>query len=568
MKKIILLFLSLLAAAMLIAQPKQEIRAVWLATNPYALDWPKSVVERSQKDQLITILDKLEAANFNTVIFQVQSYGDVLWDSGIQPWCYHLTGTPGKAPAYDMCQYVIDECHKRNMEVHAWVVPYRVGSLTYVTKYDNCDLPHVTKVHPELCIQFGNDWYLDPGLPKVREYLLNLYETLIKKYDFDGLNLDYTRYPSKTFNDAVSYAEYGNGKNKSDWRRENINQFVYELYDMVKSIKPEMKIGSAPIGTYKNISGLRVNAEGYGDYFQDACDWAKKGKQDLLIPQMYWNETYNYSKHMVTWMDNRNDRQLVIGLAPYKIVDESKWDVSVVTDQIEKARKNNPETCGVCFFKIEDVTGSPLKIRNFYNQLKDNYFKYPAHIPVMPYHGITKPNAPVGLSASVNDDNRECTLTWNIPSLDNEGTPIRYYSVYMSENSDIDINDVTKQIGHIVKDNTFTCTLPEVNKDYYLAVTTFDRGYYESDLSDIVKVSAVSGIIETGIKPVKFILAGDWLKVETEQKITSVGVYALSGVLVAYSASYEMNVANLPHGAYIVMVTMENGKVVKHKMIR
>lgn len=129
-------------------------------------------------------------------------------------------------------------------------------------------------------------------------------------------------------------------------------------------------------------------------------NWAKKGKQDLLIPQMYWNETYNYSKHMVTWMDNRNDRQLVIGLAPYKIVDESKWDVSVVTDQIEKARKNNPETCGVCFFKIEDVTGNPLKIRNFYNQLKDNYFKYPAHIPVMPYHGITKPNAPVGLSAS------------------------------------------------------------------------------------------------------------------------------------------------------------------------
>lgn len=88
----------------------------------------------------------------------------------------------------------------------------------------------------------------------------------------------------------------------------------------------------------------------------------------------------------------------------------------------------------------------------------------------------------------------------------------------MSENSDIDINDVTKQIGHIVKDNTFTCTLPEVNKDYYLAVTTFDRGYYESDLSDIVKVSAVSGIIETGIKPVKFILAGDWLKDEPNKR--------------------------------------------------
>lgn len=92
------------------------------------------------------------------------------------------------------------------------------------------------------------------GLPEVRKYLVDLYETLVKKYDFDGLSLDYTRYPGKDFNDAASFAKYGNGMKIEDWRRENINTFVGELYDMIKLNKPNMKLGSAPIVHIKIIA--------------------------------------------------------------------------------------------------------------------------------------------------------------------------------------------------------------------------------------------------------------------------------------------------------------------------
>ncbi len=566
MRKTLTLILSLLVTGILMAQPKQEIRAVWLTTNPNAVDWPKSTQEAEQKASLIEILDKLQAANFNTIIFQVQSYGDVLWDSGIQPWSYHLTGTPGKAPNYDICAFAIEECHKRNMEIHAWIVPYRTGANSYVTRYDNCALPHVYKVHPELCVNYSNAWYLDPGLPEVRKYLVDLYETLVKKYDFDGLSLDYTRYPGKDFNDAASFAKYGNGMKIEDWRRENINTFVGELYDMIKLNKPNMKLGSAPIGTYKNYSDTH-NMSAYSDVFQDACEWAKRGKQDLLIPQMYWNENYGYSRHMITWIENANERQLVIGLAPYKMLDGNAWQPSVITDQIEKMRKKNPSTCGVCFFRADNILGNESKVKTLYSQLKDNYFQYPAHIPTMPYLGETKPNVPVNVAASVNTATKECTISWNTPDLDAKNTPIRYYSVYMSTNPVIDIDDVENQAVHIVKGNNFTYTLPD-NDTYYFAVTAFDNGYYESEISDIVKVSASLGTIDADLKPVKFIVSGDWLKVESETTVVSVSIYALSGTQVAYSGSSEVNVARLNRGAYIVVAVLDDGKVIKYKMMK
>ena len=566
MKKMLFFLLSLWMAIVLQAQPKQEIRAVWLTTNPNAVDWPTSKNETNQKSSLIEILDKLQAANFNTILFQVQSYGDVLWDSGIQPWSYHLTGTPGKAPNYDICAFAIEECHKRNMEIHAWVVPYRVGSNSYVTKYDDCALPHVYKVHPEMCVNYDNAWYLDPGLPEVRKYLVDLYETLVTKYEFDGINLDYTRYPHANFDDGDSFKKYGGGANRDDWRRENINKFVYELYDMIKSHNPGMKLGVAPIGCYKRIPGYS-GWYAYSDVFQDPCDWAEKGKIDLIIPQLYWDENSGYSAHTKTWIDNCNGRQLVAGLAAYKMTESPYWQTSVVIDQIEKMRKNNPATCGVSFFRTNYILGENAKIKDLYNQLKDNYFKYPAHIPVMPYNGVTKPDAPVNVKASVNTSTKESTISWDVPEQDENNTSIRYYSVYISESPDIEIDNVENQVAHIVKENTFTYTLPD-DKIYYFAVTAFDKGYYESGLSNVVKVSASAGLMDADIKPVRFIVEGDWLRIDTQETVVSVHIYALSGTLMAHGDISEINIGHLSRGAYIVVVTVNNGKIIKYKMIK
>lgn len=469
------------------AQPKSEVRAVWLTTNS-GLDWPKAKYNESdQKKSLEEILDKLEAANFNTIVFQVQVKGDVLWNSKIQPFMKDVSGDGSKAMTWDVCKYVIDECHKRNMECHAWIVPYRVGTASEASRYkNNSVVKHVTTVHPEMCVLYSNAYYLDPGLPEVRSYLLELYKELVTNYDFDGTNFDYTRYPGSDFNDNSSYSKYGNGENKSDWRRENINTFVAEFYDMVKKIKPNMKVGAAPIGTYKNVSGYG-NMTAYGSVYQDAAEWMRRGKHDLLIPQMYWNEKYGFSPNMTTWVDNCDGRQLVVGLAPYKMVDGSNnWDVSVVTDQIEKVRAKDGMS-GLCFFRADHVIGTETKVKSLYSKLTDEYFKYPAHIVAMDYNGVTKPNSPTNVV--VEKTEQLYKITWNAATVTDSKAPVRYYCVYASKSENVDVNDIKNCVGFAVKDTEFSYASSE---NLYFAVTAFDINYYESD----PVVASLSGIAD------------------------------------------------------------------------
>lgn len=172
MRKTLITFLALfLGAQVLFAQPKREVRAVWIATN-YGLDWPRSKYGSAAQNLMIEMLDKLQAAHFNTVIFQVQCLGDVFWESEIQPWSAIATGKYGVAPEYNICDFVVEECHKRGMEVHAGIVPYRLGSKANANGYEspNSNHRHVINTNPELCILAGdNSYYLNPALPEVRK---------------------------------------------------------------------------------------------------------------------------------------------------------------------------------------------------------------------------------------------------------------------------------------------------------------------------------------------------------------------------------------------------------------
>ena len=524
------------------AQPKSEVRAVWLTTNS-GLDWPKAVyTEAEQKAALIDILDKLEAARFNTVVFQVQVKGDVLWDSKIQPFLMNVSGNGAKSITWDVCKYVIDECHKRNMECHAWIVPYRVGTANEASRYKNNHIKHVTTSHPEMCVLYSNAYYLDPGLPEVRTYLLDLYRELVTNYDFDGTNFDYTRYPGSDFNDASSYAKYGNGMSKADWRRENINTFVAEFYDMVKSIKPSMKVGAAPIGTYKNVSGYG-NMTAYGDVYQDAAEWMRRSKHDLLIPQMYWNEKYGFSPNMTTWVDNCNGRQIVVGLAPYKMIDSNNWEVSVVTDQIEKIRAKQGMS-GVCFFRADHVIGSETKVQSLYRELTDNYFKYPSHIVPMDYNGVTKPNAPANVC--IEKDGDKYTISWDAD------TSVKYYSVYASSDELVDISDVKNCVGFFVKDTKFVYTS---SSNLNFVVTSFDKNYYESNPA--YATSAVTDLTHQNIN-VKVIDSD--IVISGTYDLDVVYVYNSAGACVYHGIGHNVKVYNA--GIYIVVVDGKTFKVV------
>ena len=565
MKKILLLAMTLVSALSISAQPKYEVRAVWLTTNS-GLDWPKGVYdETTQKENLCEILDKLADANFNTIIFQAQVKGDVLWESTMQPAMRAITGNGSKSMSYDVSEYVIEECHKRNMECHAWIVPYRIGTSSDANKYVSNKVKHPFTTNPELCVEYNGSYYLDPGLPETREYLLDVYRELIYNYDYDGVNFDYTRYPGSDFDDADSYAKYNpDGLPKDDWRRQNINTFIAEFYEMAKSINPNIKVGAAPIGTYKNVLGYG-NMTAYGSVYQDACQWMQSGNHDLLVPQMYWNEKNGFTPNMSTWVTNCDGRQLVIGLAPYKMVDGSNdWEVSVITDQIEKIR-NNDGTSGICFFRADHVIDdSQAKIADLYDELQNNYFKYPAHIVPMDYNGVTKPNAPENVKQEY--INGQYVISWDEPSLDVENTPIKYYSVYLSDGESVDLDDPQQVVAHITKDNELVYSSDDLNLRF--AVTTFDKNYYESEPA----ISEISGVDETLIEESNFHYSNDMIYINSSYPINVVELYSILGTCYLYQSicgnEATISCESLPNGVYIVRTICDNGATNVNKFIR
>ncbi len=531
------------------AQPKSEVRAVWLTTNG-GMDWPKGIyTEAEQKTALVDILDKLATAHFNTIVLQVQVKGDVIWDSKIQPFMRDFSGDGSKGMTWDVCKYVIEECHKRNMECHAWIVPYRVGTANEAARYkNNSVVKHVTTMHPEMCVLYNNAYYLDPGLPEVRTYLLDLYKEMVTNYDFDGTNFDYTRYPGSDFEDSSSYAKYGNGKDKADWRRENINTFVGEFYDMVKSIKPNMKVGAAPIGTYKNVSGYG-NMTAYGSVYQDAAEWMRRGKHDLLIPQMYWNEKYGFSPNMTTWVDNCDGRQLVVGLAPYKMDDSNNWDVSVVTDQIEKTRAKAGMS-GNCYFRADHVIGNTTKVKELYKQIVENYYAYPAHIVPMDYNGVTKPNAPENVKVKKNGNTY--SISWEAVN-PKDDVPVKYYCVYASTSSDVDITDIKNCVGFAVKDTEFTYTS---DSSLNFVVTAFDINYYESHPAK--PTTSVTDIINDNVK----VYVNDGIvTISGADDNANVAIYNAGGAIVYRGANKDISIAG--KGVYFVKVSNKIFKILK-----
>lgn len=564
MKKIFSFAIFLAFALTLIAQPKREIRAVWLTTNG-GLDWPKGVYnEAKQKQNLCAILDDLAAANFNTILFQAQVKGDVLWDSSIQPYYRYITGNPSSSMTYDASKFVIEECHKRGMECHAWIVPYRVGATTYWKAYTNNVHKHVAEQHPEWIVEYENAYFLDPGLPAVREYLLDVYRELVENYDFDGVSFDYTRYPGKDFNDEASFAEY-NPDNMSleNWRRNNINTFMAEFYDMAKGIKPHFKVGSSPIGTYKNAPGYG-NFAGYTSVYQDAAQWMNSGHHDLIVPMMYYNERHGFTVHMNMWVNViTSQRNIAIGLAPYKMIDGTNdWDVSVVTDQIEKIRAKDGLS-GICFFRADHVIGSESKIQDFYNELRENYFAYPAHIPTMDYNGVTTPAAPSNVKQEREGDTY--VITWDKNDDSQAEAPTKYYEVYLCNNGAVDVNDMRTVVGHYITDNRFEYTSTDEGLEF--AVTAFDTNYYESTPSQASGVDAVREM-----DPAKIYYAANALHVSASNSVRTIDIYSPSGVRFIYrrysTNAVDLDCSSLPQGIYIAVVNIENERQRVVKFIR
>lgn len=308
--------------------PKREFRGAWLHTVGQNHFTQRTTEENKQ--YLIDQLDKMQQAGVNAVIFQVRPVADAFYISEIEPWSRYLTGEIGKAPdeLWDPLQFMIDEAHARGMELHAWLNPYRSVLLSEKTPDD-----HITKTEPERFVIFTKRYFFDPGLPENREYIAEVVGDIVSRYDVDAIHMDDYFYPypvkDEEFGDDKSYEKYGQGMERGDWRRDNVNKLIEELGATIHSIKPWVRFGISPFGIWRNESsdpaGSKTNGlQNYDDLYADVILWAKEGWIDYQVPQLYWELDHKRASSRILadwWNENAFDRHMYFGQDVVKSMD-------------------------------------------------------------------------------------------------------------------------------------------------------------------------------------------------------------------------------------------------------
>ena len=460
--------------------PLRETRAVWLTTIG-GLDWPRiwatdaSSRER-QKEELVRILDNYQRANINTVIFQTRVRAALLYPSKIEPWEMSLTGIPGQSPGYDPLAFCIDECHKRGMELHAWVVCIPIGTKQRQNGYGAASL---IRKHPELVkTAKGGEMFMIPGKPETADYIASICREIVENYDVDGISLDYIRYPESTFNysDDELYPRASN-LSKAEWRRENITRIVRRVHDVVKPIKPWVKLSSSPIGKYADTR--RYSAGGWNCYnavWQDPKRWLRENLQDMLFPMMYFTGD-NYYPFLFDWLENSYGHPIVPGLGIYFLDPrEGRWTLNEVRAEMHTAR--NSGIGGIAFYRGEFLTKN---CKGIYDTTCDEFFPYPALTARMTWMGDTiAPPAPTSIIYE------NGMLSWNKPDGSLPfygGGPGRgsslLYNVYGSNLYPVDITKAENLLAARVTDTRWTLNA-RAQKVRHYAVTAIDRFGNES----------------------------------------------------------------------------------------
>lgn len=276
----------------------REMRGIWVATVRN-IDWPStdSLNAERQREELIDILDRAVAANFNAIVLQVRPATDALYRSELEPWSTYLTGKQGTDPGYDPLEFAVEQAHARGLELHAWINPFRAGMSVADTAL--LSPMHLWNTRRDLVRVYGNFLWLDPGEPDARAHSMRVVTDIVRRYDIDGIHMDDYFYPypirdsvrggNIPFPDSASYAKSGSTLSRDDWRRENIDRLVEDLYRASHAIKPSIKVGISPFGIWR--PGYPSSVQGFDQYaslYADARKWLQSGWVDYFVPQLYW----------------------------------------------------------------------------------------------------------------------------------------------------------------------------------------------------------------------------------------------------------------------------------------
>ena len=376
------------------AQARPEFRGVWIATVDN-IDWPArgNYNSDSQKAEFIRILDMHQRNGLNAVIAQVRPAADAFYPSPYEPWSEWLTGKQGQPPApyYDPLEFMVSETHKRGMEFHAWMNPYRA---VFNIGRSSLSATHITRLRPEWFLTYGDKKYFDPGNKEVQQYVTAIVKDVVSRYDVDAIHFDDYFYPypipGKAFPDNANYVKYGNGLTKDDWRRSNTDSIIVMLSRAIKSINKKCQFGISPFGVWRNQSKDSVNGtmtngalSNYDDLYADILLWLKNGWIDYVAPQLYWEIGHKVAPylHLLDWWGKHTyGRNLYIGLAIYRANSNAAWkEQDQLMRQID-ALRSNPNVQGMVFYSSKTFEKNP---KGWGDTLRLNYFNLPAKTPAM-----------------------------------------------------------------------------------------------------------------------------------------------------------------------------------------
>ena len=485
MKKLITLILGIaMALSATAANPKREFRGAWLHVIGQS-QWQNKNTEQA-KAYIREQFDRLQDAGCNAVIFQVRPTADALYKSDLEPWSAWLTGKRGKAPSpmWDPMEYAIGEAHRRGMEFHAWLNPYRVTS----TAKETLPTDHMSNKHPELFFRYNGQILFDPAYQENRDFICDIIGDILDRYDVDGIHIDDYFYPypapGKAIPDDKSYAKFGKGINRGDWRRHNVDLLIEQMHRTIKEKKPWVRFGVSPFGIWRNrksdprgsdSSGL----QNYDDLYADVLLWARNGWIDYLAPQLYWNlDTKAAPSRSLArwWNDNANGVDIYIGQDVKRtmdVADPGNRDKNELDTKVRLSRRL-PNVKGNVWWHGYWVTG------NYKGAADSLAMKYQSTIAIPPAYGDSRISPRTIKDLKIESDGDKSFLTWKAPARqghEEEPTDVVKYVVYEFFQGDSqDIEDSQT----IVAMTPFTKVRITADKGTTYAVTALDRMNRES----------------------------------------------------------------------------------------
>ena len=465
--------------------PKREFRGAWIqAVNGQFRGIPTEKLKQTLIDQL----NSLQGAGINAIIFQVRPEADALYASQLEPWSRFLTGVQGQAPSpyWDPMQFMIDECHKRGMEFHAWINPYRVKTSLKSELSPN----HLYNIHPEWFVTYNNQLFFDPALPESRRHICMVVADIVSRYDVDAIHMDdyFYPYPAKgmDFPDDASFARYGGGfTNRADWRRSNVNILIQKIHETIRGLKPWVKFGISPFGIYRNEKndplGSKTNGlQNYDDLYADVLLWARNGWVDYNIPQIYWqigHPAADYETLVKWWAKNTENRPLFIGQSVMNTIQNADPKNPSMNQLPRKmALERAYQTIGgSCQWPASAVVENAGKYRD---ALVQEYHKYPALVPVFDFMDDKAPGKVRKVKKVWTEDGY--MLFWTPPKAKDEMDRAVQYVVYrFGDKERVNIDDASHIVA-VTRNNFYKLPYKDGKNKYRYVVTALDRLHNES----------------------------------------------------------------------------------------